>query len=106
MVMIKIILIISLFITVSMANDVIKTIDIEKQCKYIIEKKGFNNQVADSFLHGIIIGFRACDFSGKLPKKYNNDMLYKIGCLGVLTPYEDKNTSAETNFILSIFDSQ
>ena len=102
----KIFLIISLFIAVSMANESIETINIEKQCKYIIEKKGLNSQVTDSFLHGIIVGFRACDFSGKLPKKYNNDMLYRIGCLGVLTPYEDKNTSAETNFILTIFDSQ
>jgi hypothetical protein len=33
-------------------------------------------------------------------------MLYKIGSLGVLTPHEDKNTNAETNFILTIFDSQ
>ena len=101
--MIKIILTISL-LTYSLVADQLLDKKVEKQCKYIIEHQGYNDEVTDSLLSGIVVGIRVSAYTGEFPEKWDNLYIYKLGCIGAT--HNKIGLGFYTDFITSVLNSK
>jgi hypothetical protein len=99
----RLLIFISLFFSMIYADDLFDK-KVKTQCAYLIEKKGNHDEITDSFLRGVIVGVRASAHEGEFPIEWENNYIYKLGCIGALN--NRMTDSFYQDFILSVLGSK